>query len=53
MILRPDVRARARGEYRWRVDCGLMRVLLLVLRSVDQHTAEQPSKLDSLAHVIL
>jgi hypothetical protein len=37
MSLRPGVRARARGGYRWRVDCGLMRVLLLVLRSVHQH----------------
>jgi hypothetical protein len=37
MNLRPGVRARARGEYRSRVDCGLMLVLLLALQSVHQH----------------
>lgn len=35
MSLRPGVRARARGEYRWKVDCGLTLVQLLALRSID------------------
>ena len=34
MSLRPGVRARAMGEFRWRVDCGLMLVLLPALQSV-------------------
>lgn len=37
MSLRLGVRARARGGCPRRVDCGLMRVLLLALRSILQH----------------
>jgi len=37
MSLRPGVRARARGGYRWRVDYGLMLVLLLAWRSIHEH----------------